>query len=73
MLLEVVSYLMLHGSDAHKIKCKKTGKSAFDFALENQQKAIARRNKLIAVGKYKPEKEGIPDVHDKVLECLKTK
>ena len=59
MLLEVVKYLKNHGSDAHKIKCKKSGKSAYDFALENQQNALIRRNKLINLGKYKPEKEGI--------------
>lgn len=73
MLLEVVRYLMLHGSDAQNIRCKKTGKSAYDFAVENKDKSIARKNKLIAAGKYKPEKEGIPDIHEKVLECLKTK
>ena len=64
---------MQHGADSQNARCKKSGKSAYDFAVENQQNAIIRRNKLIAIGKYKPEKEGIPDVHEKVLECLKTK
>jgi len=59
MLLEVVKYLMLHGSDSYNIRCKKSGKSAYDFAVENQQNALIRKNKLIAAGKFKPEKEGI--------------
>ena len=64
---------MQHGSDSQNLRCKKTGKSAYDFALDNQQNFITRKNNLIAKGKYKPEKEGIPDIHEKVLKLLRSK
>ena len=35
MLLEVVKYLMQHGADSQNARCKKSGKSAYDFAVEN--------------------------------------
>jgi hypothetical protein len=37
MLLEVIEYLMINGADAFNIKCQKTNKSAYEFALENQR------------------------------------
>ena len=33
MLLEVIEYLILHGADPINIRCKVTGKNAYEFAL----------------------------------------
>jgi len=38
----VIKYLVLHGAEAFDQKCIKTGKSAYDFALQNQQEAMKR-------------------------------
>jgi hypothetical protein len=46
MLLEVIEYLMIHGADAFNVRCtqqgKSFGKSAYDFALSNQQSAFSK-------------------------------
>ena len=46
MLLEVIEYLMLNGADAFNSKCLKTGKSAYEFALDNQREAVMKAKKL---------------------------
>lgn len=35
MLLEVIEYLIINGADAFNVRCLKTNKSAYDFALYN--------------------------------------
>ena len=35
LLLDVIKYLRLHGADAFHIKCKKTNKSAYEYAQTN--------------------------------------
>ena len=35
LLLDVIKYLLLHGADAFNHKCKKTNKSAYEYALTN--------------------------------------
>jgi len=39
LLIEVIQFLVQHGADAFKLKCLKTGKTTYDFALQNQQDA----------------------------------
>ena len=35
LLLEVIQYLMHHGSDAFTLKCKKTGFTTYEMAQQN--------------------------------------
>lgn len=69
MLLEVVTYLLHHGADPYQLKCKKTGLSAIDIAVKNQQSAKAKNQKLIAAGKLKQSE----DSENKVVETLLNK
>ena len=43
MLLEVVTYLLHHGADPYTLKCKKTGMSAMEIAVKNQQAAKQKK------------------------------
>lgn len=39
LLIEVIQFLVQHGADVFSLKCLKTGKTTYDFALQNQQDA----------------------------------
>ena len=39
LLIEVIQFLVQHGADVFNLKCLKTGKTTYDFALQNQQDA----------------------------------
>ena len=63
-----MTYLIQHGADPYNLKCQKTGKSAMDIAIQNQEKAVARKKKLMASGKTK----GLDEWQEwKVVETIK--
>jgi hypothetical protein len=64
MLLEVIEYLILHGADAFNIRCKMTGKNAYEFALQNLQETQKRTVNSVNSTKSSD------NVHNKIIDIL---
>lgn len=59
MLLEVITYLILHGADGLTLKDGRTNKTALDMALDNQLGASKKKN-------FSPE-----SIENKIVDILK--
>ena len=67
MLLEVIEYLILHGADPINIRCKVTGKNAYEFALQNLQET-QKKSGVNDVGATKSNE----NIHTKIIDILVT-
>lgn len=65
MLLEVIEYLILHGADAFNVRCKSTGKNAYEFALQNLQDTQKRSSNVSGSTKGASE-----NIHNKIIDVL---